>query len=204
MSDDIVVPKLQIRAKDGKETLNLDMWNGRVQLTVWGAQGGGGPLFKQSMTTDLTSVFKYQLNKIKEAQPETKLPIVISEWKMEEKKYLKKAVITIGKDERQVIYIDASFKRGDGGKTLRFELKIPNTVALGDEPMKDSTKSLFKVNAILEWFEDIVPLAAILTGKKQAFGNKGGGGGYNNNKSSGNSGDSDFGSTGGGGGDVFG
>lgn len=201
---EIVPPKITIKAKDGKESLALSVYSGTVGLAVWGGQQGG-PLFKHTLNPDKRSLVKHHLRKAKEAQPETKFPMIIQKWDADNRKFIKEAVITIGKDEKQVVYIEISFKSGDSGKTLRFDLKMSGGVSLGDEPMADSTKSIFKVNALLEWFEEMVPVACVLTGKKGQFGgNKSGGGGYNNNRSNSSGGASDFGSSNSGGDNVFG
>lgn len=192
LRDQLAIQGFTFRAVDkGPEQFKLSIWNGRIDVAVFGGNGGA-PIFKQGLSFDQKVMVEKLLTDIKTAAPGTKKAIVFQRWD-ESRKYVTDGTMVVGKDDKQVIYFEFQFSNNGNSKCLRFDARCAATVSMGVEPMADSSKSAVRIEAVLDWMKHYAPMAMLLSARKfQAGGN-------NNNRGGGNRGgavvedDSDFG-----------
>ena len=194
--DQIATNGFTFRANDkGPEQAKLNIWNGRVDLAVFGGNGGA-PIFKKALSYDGIVILRKRLKDIQSAQPGTRQPIVFQSWDTEAKKFNTDGTLIIGKDDKQVVFLEFQFSNNGNPKCIVFDAKCPTSVSTGIEPMSDSAKSAVRVEAMLMWLDSYIHNAMLLTARKYTpqGGNRSGGGISNrNNNSGGGGGSSEFG-----------
>lgn len=167
--EDIVTQGFIINDSDNATTLNIGIWNGKVDLAVWSKNrdsGQRGPLMKDAMGWDAQTMLRQLIGKIIEAQPNTKYPLLIQSWDDDNKKYKVDKTMVIGKSDDKIIYIEVQFQHNGNNKTLLYELKCPGKVVMGVDNMDRGEQSKIRAMAILKWLDSYVPTACLLTAKK--------------------------------------
>jgi len=194
--DQLAPQGFTFRAADkGPEQFKIGIWNGRVDIAVFGGNGGA-PIFKQGLGTDQLVMFRKLLTTIKGDAPGTKKPMLFQRWDGDNRKYVTDGTMILGKDEKQVIYFEFQFNSGGGNKVLRFDARCANSVSLGVEPMADSARSGVRVEAILWWIDNYAPDAMLFSSRKfvpNQGGNRSNSGGGGGNSGGGSTDNTDFG-----------
>lgn len=181
--NEMQVPKITAYAKDGKEQLMISVFNGKVNMTIWPGRDSGqsGVMFKQNLNLDGVALLKTLLKKVSAGQPGTKSSLNFQTYNRDTRKYEPGTVIVFGKDEKQVYFFEFQFKHNGNAKSLRFDMKVPNSMSIGSDIMSDAEKSSARMKAFFTFLEDIAPSAMLLSGKKfkgsynRSSGNSGGG-----------------------------
>lgn len=179
---DPVIQKFQMRAKDGAESLTVTVFGGRLSLSVW-PKDARKPTFKYSFTPDATTVLRRCLDQIRAAQPGTRLPFLIGEWKKGENgdrgKYEINSAIQVGKDDKQMYYFELQFTDEGNRQSIRFDLSMPGSIQLGDSPLSFPDRSDIRLETLINWIKEYVPAACLATAKpftKKSYGGGSGGG----------------------------
>ena len=205
MSDifaDINLPRITQKASDGQEELTIAIYNGRLGFTIFGPPGKPAT-WRESIGMDFAVLLEQLLKNVLAGQPGFKVPLIFQKFDPATKKNNVTSTLIIGKDEKQICYIEVQFQSNGSNRTVRFNLKSPGTITTG-ESFNDAARSANRVRTLIYMINNILPVAGVLSDKKQerpaggggGYNRGGGGGGYN--KGSGHSAPqssaSDFGS----------
>ena len=179
---------MYMNGESGSSSLIWDVFQGKITLTVAprrsnsGDGGGGGSLRdapKRRLHRDVVTILERGLEKMKEAKPDTSYPIVVFAWDNQERKQKRDYVITLGRDENRVHYMDVDM--GNGKERFRFG-KVRN-INLGSDPLQDAEQSSIKMSSFLTWLQRTVPTEQVLT--STPIQQRGGGGGQQRSSSGG-------------------
>jgi uncharacterized membrane protein YgcG len=173
------VPRITQKVADGSEELNIGVFNGKLSLTIFSGQGAP-PVWKQSLSLDATYLFKKLLRTVLASQPGTKKSFTFTRFDQNTKKSVLDSSLVVGKDDKQVFFLEAQFTANGSPRTLRFLLKSPAGVSTGED-YNDAARSTNRLGVIIEYIDQYLPLAALFTARKAEFqgGGNRGGGGYN-------------------------
>ena len=167
------VPSLSLKGNNSTKTLALSLYHGNVGFTVWDTEAGGkGPVFRASINVDLLTAIRKNVDKLLQSGPETKLPLVVSKWSPDEKKFNKQFVLQFIKNGEQVYQIQLSFKKNGAEQNLIFDFMAGGGIASGSDPMTKAAKSELRFLYFKHWLNVLVPYAIVLTKKKYQSQNK--------------------------------
>ncbi len=159
----------------GPEMLKVGVFGGKMDMAVFAGKGGA-PVWKHMLTFDQVVMFKRALEKVLASQAGFKHPLVVQQWNRDEKKFEVRGTIIIGKNDKQVVFIEIQFNANGNHKSLLFEMRAAASLSSGVDPMSDGDKSVVRANALLWWIDHYLPTAMLLSARK--FKPQGGGGGY--------------------------
>lgn len=100
------------------------------------------------------------LETVKKAGPDTRIPIVISKFNIQIKQREVMVNIVIGKNEKQVIYIEIS---APGSQNFVFGFKSSKNIDVGSTPMGDAESSQVAVDVFLQYVRMHLPMAEYLS-----------------------------------------
>ena len=177
--DKMQTPRISQKAADGAEEFIISVWNGKLQIAV-GNGSPGAPIWKQSFAGEGLSILVRTLKSVSQAQPGTKKSLIFQKYDPDQKKNVVDSTIVIGKDDKQLFFIEAQFRANGAPKSIRFTLKAGNTISTGED-FNDQARSSARLAYIIDYLEKTVPTAMLLSGRKfeGAPGGQKSGGGYN-------------------------
>ena len=182
IADQVNPTSFSIKAVDkGPESLSLQIWGGKLGFNIFANKQ---TIWKKNATPDIFILFKKSLVGILSAQPGSRRAITISDWDDNAKKPVPGSTMVIGKDDRNVIYIEIQFKDRGNAKSVKFDLLSSPMVSVGSEPMSPADRSSTRAEGLIDWLTYYYPAASVLTSRKfkrgGGGGNSGGGGGGGN------------------------
>jgi uncharacterized membrane protein YgcG len=204
--DKMQIPKIAAYSQEN-ESLSISVFNGKVNMTIFPPRDSGqkGIIHKLSLTLDGFAALKKVMKKVAAGQPGNKTPMIFQKYNRDAKKYEHDSALIFGKDEKQVFFFEFQFTHNGNSKSIKFDMKCPNSMTVGADIMSDAEKSSIRMAALYIFLDDIAPTAMLLSGKKYNPNGykKSGGGGGGGNSGGGNSGGGDGGSSFGGGDAAF-
>jgi hypothetical protein len=168
LQKDLNIPSFSLKCKDSGEQLSISVFNGRAGLTVWPPRESNtrGVVFKQNFTPEAQLLFKRALRNTADATPGTRNSLLFNKWDSEAKKFIPEATIVIGKDDKNIFFIELQFQYNGNNKVLKFDMYASNAVQNSSEELGFPEKSRLRLDAIIEYFDTLVPIAQIITGRK--------------------------------------
>ncbi len=187
LQKDLNIPSFSLKCKDSGEQLSISVFNGRAGLTVWPPRESNtrGVVFKQNFTPEAQLMFKRSLRKVADGTT-SRDSLLFNKWDTEAKKFVPEATVVIGKDEKNIYFIELQFQFNGNNKVLKFEMYASNAVQNSSEELGFPEKSRLRLDAIIEYFDTLVPIAQIITGRKfvqKPNGGSNGPAGFGNNNS---------------------
>jgi hypothetical protein len=171
------IPSFSFNAKDTGERLSLQVFNGRLGITLWPPEKSNqkGPVFRQNFTPAGGVMFKKMMREASTMAPNTRKTILFSEWDPDTKKSSVKGALVLGRNEKMEFYFEAQFSFNGNNKSVTFNIMASNSISDSATEFGFPQRSAAQVDAINDWIDTIVPLAIVITSRKQSF-DKGGGG----------------------------
>jgi hypothetical protein len=175
MQSELNIRAFNFKAKETGERLLISVFNGRLRVTVLPPTGSNqkGSVFTQGISAEGTILFKQTLKKYESMKPNDRHAILFVEWDANNKESKPVASMIFGKDEQQNYYFELQFKFHDNNKVIMFPIMAGIGVQTSTE-FSFADRSLLKVQTMIDWFENTVPLACILTGLKYDPSSSGG------------------------------
>lgn len=184
---DITPIGLSFNAVDrGPERLSFNVFGGRVGFTIFSGNGSNR-LNSQSLGLDAITMLKRDLVAVRDGQPGTVRTMVFQKWDMDAKKYNTTGNLIIGKDDKNVYYLEIQFNHNGDHKSLRFNMRAVSSVTSSTDEPDERIKSAIRMDALIMWLEDCVPTMMVLTNRP--FTRGGGNNQSSNNNTSGAGGD---------------
>ena len=166
-----------IRTSTGTENFKMTVWGGNLRVNIT-KEKEFKPIFERTISPDKITIIKHTIQKIMKASPNTKLPLVFSQYDREQKKPVIDFVLTFLKDDKNLYHIEMQWK----GTKFDCLLKGPFGVACGSDPMTDVERSAIELETLYDWISYIVPVQCILTNRKREFDGSANGSSYTANK----------------------
>lgn len=142
------------------EQLLVGAYNGLASLTTFIGDGGTRRPVKFPLSPVIIEELKSQLRKIIDAAPGTRTALIKNNYDPESKKFEKGTVLIVGKDDKQMIYLDIQDK---GMSTaMRFYLTATKVFQVGSEEMTDPQRSAMETRAFVEVVLDKMLPSAII------------------------------------------
>lgn len=179
LQKDLNIPSFSFKCKESGEQLSLSVFNGRAGLTVWPPRESNtrGVVFKQNFTAEAQLLFKRALRKVADDAPGARNSLLFNKWDGDNKKFTPDATVVIGKDDKNIYFIELQFQYNGNNKVLKFDMFASNAVQNSSEELGFPEKSRLRLDAIIEYFNTLVPIAQIITGRKFVQKPNGGGSG---------------------------
>lgn len=178
---DLNIPSFSMKCRESGEQLSINVFNGRVGLTVWPPRESNvrGVVFKQSMTPEALMLLKRSFKKVLESNEPIRDSILFNVWSDSDKKFTPNASVILGKDDKGIYFMEIQFKHNGNNKVLKFDFLASNAVQSSSDEMGFPERSKLRMEAIIEFLHTIVPIAQIVTSRKISpqGGNRGGSGG---------------------------
>lgn len=166
-----------IRTVTGTETFQMKVWGGAFRVGIV-KEKEFKPMFERALAPDKVTILKHTIQKIMKASPNTKIPLVFSQYDREQKKPVIDFVLTFLKDDKNLYHIEMQWK----GNKFDCLLKGPFGVAYGSEPMTDAERSAIEIETMYDWICNIAPFQCMFTNRKREFDGNANGSTYTANK----------------------
>lgn len=166
-----------IHTATGTETFQMKVWGGSLRVGIV-KEKEFKPIFERALSPDKITIIKHTIQKILKASPNTKMPLVFSQYDREQKKPVIDFVLTFLKDDKNLYHIEMQWK----GNKFDCLLKGPFGVAYGSDPMSDVERSTIELETIYDWLTSIAPVQCMLTNRKREFDGSANGSSYTANK----------------------
>lgn len=182
MALDVIGTNFQFNAVDrGPESMTFNVFNGRPGLSIF---AGKARLFSQSFNLHSLCMLKKELKQVRDGQPGTTRTLIFQKWIPEEKKYNTQGSLIIGKDDKNVYYLELQFQNNGNHKSIRFNFRSPAGVVSSTDDSNPSISSAIALEAFIMWLTDFVPYLMNVTGKPFERNSRGGGQSYGGGSSS--------------------
>lgn len=103
------------------------------------------------------------IDKIQDASPETRMPIVIAAWNKQDRKFATDYILEFVKDSKMVYHINVIVK----GATFEFALNGPNGISIGSDPLSEAQRSMYTLRALKDWIKVRSVLQSVLSNKRR-------------------------------------
>lgn len=189
LKDELYYRPFNVANKAEGSSIVFQVFRGNIGIAVFG-KGGGKPVFNLSLNPFKYIMFKTLLKKIKEASPETKIPLKNEIFDTATKQYKLQSVLTLQKDAKQCYHI--LITNCITNVSFDFVLRGTSGVSIGADPMSEAARSAVHLEVLVDWLdnahrnaffsdEKFVPNGGGHGGNYQGGGNSNGGassGGY--------------------------
>lgn len=163
--------------KDKNVSLQIGVFNGSCQLSVWGIQHGGrGPAIKHTLPFDLRETFIFMAKRLLSAGAGKRWSGNFQEWQKDAQgmgKNVPTNTVVWGVDDRDVPYIGIKSTFG----TFQFPIRLGLRMDLSSAEVDKREQNNIAIDAMIRAFTTDIPQAIRLTCFKR---DKNAGGGYNN------------------------
>ena len=143
------------------EEIRFSCWGGRFRIGVV-KKGEFRPIYEFIASGDKGLVVRRMLEKIAKSSPGTRLPIVFSAWNKDERAWKPAHVLTFGKNDKNVYYVELQWK----GSKYEATIKGPAGIALGSDSMSEAERSAYGLDYLIDYVTNTVRLQEILSNKK--------------------------------------
>lgn len=152
-------PLWSAKTKERDATLQLTIFNRRLQWTVWGPNGGK-PLLSCPMGGAATEFLIRILNDLLDCKGPYKEPFKQVKWNGDTKQWEVIAQLLFIRDERGAITAEAT---GSGFQKMVFEIKAPGGFNGGGDGLSMTDRGNFEVSSLLSILEQSPTILAIST-----------------------------------------
>lgn len=176
MSLDVMGQSITFNSVDrGPERMVLNVYKGRPGFTIFSGNGNAR-LISKTFNLDALCMFKRDLKMVRDGQPGTTRTLIFQKWIPEEKKYNTDSSLIIGKDDKNVYYLEVQFQSNGNHKSIRFNMRAVNSVTSSTDESTPSISSSIRMDATICWVEDHVPFLMNATAEPYQRNNAPGGG----------------------------
>lgn len=164
-------------SRSGEETLSVSLFQGSASFVMF-KKGSDSkrPVAKLPLSLPACISISDVLNKLLEAQPDTRIPVVQLLYNKESRTSETIASFVFFKDDRRCYGIEVSGK--DLPTPVKFYFRCPSTFSTGSEPMSDEQKSQLGVREFKLVLTEQIPTALLLSRlNMEPMMNRGGSGG---------------------------
>jgi len=158
MSDYNLRGIISLWSNETKSRLSINAWLGRIYFTVF-FENNTKPY---SITINENSLFLVEkfITDMFLAEPSKQKSILLSEYDRIENKFSLKSTITIGKDDKSIIFMeitDTNFPSADN--KVRFSFLLPNSVSIDDPDIANLTEGLKSESSARAFISSLKDLA---------------------------------------------
>ena len=159
---------------DRTTQLRIGVWQGNASISVW---ANSKQIFRTAAPRALLEDMADQLQKIVLGAPGSKENFTFSRWDNETKKLVALGSLTVGRDDKALIYLGI---QAPNNPPVKFLFKSPISFEHGTTPMTDVERSELAARTAIAQLKLDIPIASILTNYKRQHtggggGNRGGG-----------------------------
>lgn len=188
MSDTIVTSAFTLFDSASKERLSFNVGKGALYI---GIRNEKDRIFNRSLSVELCRLIIEECKKLRDAGPNTKVPVIVEGYNRDDKKWFKDYVLVFVKDESGIFRVEV--QSGKDSVSSRYVFMITKGITIGTDPMKDHVRSMYKFNEFIDWLEHIVPYERMFTRPSFSdFKNKKSDGGSKQNRSESDSSESEY------------
>jgi len=167
----------KLRSESGQSTLQFNCFNGNTSLAVFRGEFGSG---NKPTSITINAVARKMLidimTEVLKGAPGSKQPLIFKKWNNDIKKREVANILTVGKDENNVIYIEV--KAGNNAPE-KFPLKGDKNLERSAEVDSDGSRSKTEAEALLAFMRIHWETASLLSRfnmTPMSYGGKKGGG----------------------------
>ena len=167
---DFDIADIVLNGVQTKDKFKFSIWQGNLSLNIV-ADGEFKPKWKQNVNRDLLFIIADEMNKLRAMGPESMIPITVSKWDNEARKFNTLYVLKLAKDDKLVYTLEIIAE----GINAKFIFRGAAGITIGSEPMSDTVKSGSQYRSVYEYLSREVPLLLNITRRKWDGGDKAGG-----------------------------
>ena len=162
LSDLTYTPFVLMGQNDMKLTFKVSGGSTYIDVAKNGGRQQQSDVFR-SISAIHREVILDVIQKIQDAGPETRMPIVISRFVKEERKFATDYILEFVKDSKMVYHINVIIK----GATFEFTLNGPAGISIGSDPLSDAQRSTYTLRALKDWFKFKSVIQSVLSNKRR-------------------------------------
>ena len=132
---------------DKDTTFSFGAYQGNLSMVVLGR---GRMVWRQTANQWFIEMFSRTLRALKKAGPETRQSMSIDAWNNDLKKFEPETIITFGKNEKMVMYLEIKPKNS---APITVTFKGQRNITVGSEPMSEGERSMIDVDIFLRILE---------------------------------------------------
>lgn len=171
---DFDIADIVLNGVQTKDKLKFSIWQGNISINIV-PDGEFRSKLKKNISRELLFAITTEMQKLRGMGPESMIPITVSKWNNEARKFETDYVLKLSKDDKliytlEIISTDASAKfifRGGAGITI------------GSEPMSEPAKSALQFQSVYEFLTKEALLLSSISRRKWDPNTSGG---NNNNR----------------------
>lgn len=150
----------RLSSKGNEDALMVSIFRGMASFVMF-KKGDKRPAVKVPISLAACIRIADYLDKLKDAQPETRLPFVHQSYNRDSRTFEQEAALIFFKDERKCCGIELSSKTLT--EPVRVYFKCPSTFSAGNEQMSDEQKSLLGMREFKMILLQQIPMASLLS-----------------------------------------
>lgn len=153
----------RLRSESGQTTANISVFNGKCEIAIFKGkpgQGGGGRPDKIPLDATTRKFLMESITECIKAAPGAKFPIILKTWNNETRTREISHIITVGKDDLSVFYID--LKIGNSASE-KYTLRGNRNVEKSGEVDSDGSRSKHEVECLLFFLRTELPMASMVS-----------------------------------------
>jgi hypothetical protein len=160
--DDILTKRLMLFADGTQDRMIWQVFRGQVGISLV-HDNNFKNAFRVSLQDEMRAVIELTIEKLRKADAGAKYPLVVSKWNPQDKKQERDYVITLGKDEQRIYYIEFDFGKG----VQRFKFPKISKIQAGTDPYPEAEQSAIRMKVFSDWLKFMAPVEMVNTSPTQ-------------------------------------
>jgi len=170
---DMKIPDFQFKAQETGEKLVLSIFNGKASIVIFPPDKSSerGTVLRQSFQMSGWVMLKRLFASYSTMNPGDRKALVFQTWDVDQKMNIPSGTMILGKDEKMQYYIEMQFKFNGNNKQIKFSVSCGQGIQESAGDFGWPERSTAQMEAIVDWCENVAPVAMCLTGRKMSFSN---------------------------------
>lgn len=166
--NEIRTRSFNLKCEGTQDLIVIGVFSGKISVSI-APNGKMQKGLSRRLSEEMVQVVRTTLKKVRDGEPETKYPIVVTKYDTGARKMVNDYVITLGKDAKRRYYVECNFGNG----TFRGYFGKVNNITVGTDPFNEAEQSAIRYDAFVQWFTNVAALECLLTARKFVPGEAG-------------------------------